>query len=104
MRARREPTESDTQMAALVRRALAKATRFGFVIPLLGAGEFVRVFLDLVAQEAKLHRVLLPGFGVFEVRTAKKRKVYNPATGEVMTLPPTRSLKFRATKAHRGMR
>ena len=104
MKASRTPVESDTQLLSLTRRALAKATRFGFVIPLLGADEFVRVFLDLVAKEARLHRVLLPGFGVFEVRTTKARKVYDIATGGKRELPAMRTLKFRAAKAHRGMR
>lgn len=43
-------------------------------------------------------RLLLPGLGVFRVKTRKGRRLMNPATRELMELEATQTLTFRAAK------
>jgi nucleoid DNA-binding protein len=45
--------------------------------------------------------VLVPGLGVFWVASRRARTVRHPVTKELMTLPETRELRFRAVKAAR---
>ncbi len=43
--------------------------------------------------------VALSGFGSFTVRSRKERQGRNPATGEPMTIPASRSVGFKPAKA-----
>lgn len=43
--------------------------------------------------------VALSGFGSFTVRSRKERQGRNPATGEPMTIPASRSVDFKPAKA-----
>lgn len=43
-------------------------------------------------------RFAWPGFGVFRRTTRKARRIRNPATHELMQLPGTTSVRFRAAK------
>ena len=54
--------------------------------------------IDLIAQS--LHngdKVVLTGFGTFEVRTRRERRGVNPRTKEHITIPPTRTPGFTAS-------
>jgi len=44
-------------------------------------------------------RVAVPGLGVFVVKTRKTRRITNPQTGELMTLPKSVEVRFRAAKS-----
>lgn len=48
----------------------------------------------LVAGE----EIRIPGFGAFSVKETKEREGRNPATGEKMTIPAKKSVKFRNFK------
>ena len=45
---------------------------------------------------AKGEKIQLIGFGTFEVRESAARKGINPATGEKMTIPAKKVVKFKA--------
>jgi len=54
--------------------------------------------IDLIAQS--LHngdKVVLTGFGTFEVRTRRERRGVNPRTKEHIIIPPTRTPGFTAS-------
>lgn len=53
-------------------------------------------FADLLSGLESDTRLLIPGFGVFEVRVGGRRRVLNPITKEPMELPPTEEVRFRA--------
>jgi DNA-binding protein HU-beta len=57
------------------------------------------VFSSLRSSIKREGRVSYPGFGVFTVRNRKGRKVRNPATREIMTLKPTKTVGFRPAPA-----
>lgn len=44
-------------------------------------------------------RVMLPGIGSFEVREIAPRRGRNPATGEEIQIPATKTIRFRPAKA-----
>lgn len=44
------------------------------------------------------HKVLISGFGIFEVKETKARKGVNPATQEKIDIPATRRVSFRVSK------
>lgn len=44
-------------------------------------------------------RVMLAGIGSFEVREAPSRRGRNPATGEEIQIPATKTVRFRPAKA-----
>lgn len=46
----------------------------------------------------KEHKVLISGFGIFEVKTTKARKGVNPATQEKIDIPAARRVTFRVSK------
>lgn len=44
------------------------------------------------------HKVLISGFGIFEVRETKARKGVNPATQETIDIPASKRVTFRVSK------
>jgi DNA-binding protein HU-beta len=63
------------------------------------AGEALEATLDAITEAlAKGDRVLLTGFGTFEVRNRAARKGINPQTGESIQLPATKVPAFKAGK------
>lgn len=63
------------------------------------AGEALEAMLDAITEAlAKGDRVLLTGFGTFEVRNRAARKGINPQTGESIQLPATKVPAFKAGK------
>lgn len=64
------------------------------------AADAVNVLLKLISDTvAKGGRVVLTGFGTFELRQRRARKGRNPQTGEVIEIPARRVPGFTAGKA-----
>jgi DNA-binding protein HU-beta len=62
------------------------------------SGQFLEELVTLAYKEAK-NSFVLPGLGKLVVSNRKKRIGRNPATGEQMTIPAKKVLKFRIAKA-----
>ena len=64
-----------------------------------GADRVLSAFLDtaedVLVKEGKLS---LTGFGTFAVESRKERKGRNPRTGEILTIPASKAVRFRAGK------
>lgn len=76
------------------------AGKCGMTVPY--AARILNAFLDSV-EDALFRdgRLVLRGFGVFEVRETAARQARNPATGEVVDVPAGRTVRFRAAAAVR---
>ena len=60
----------------------------------------LKAFIDTVTEELKNGgKVQLVGFGTFEVGERAERQGRNPKTGESITIPASKSPKFKAGKA-----
>ena len=60
----------------------------------------LKAFIDTVTEELKNDgKVQLVGFGTFEVAERAERNGRNPKTGEAITIPASKSPKFKAGKA-----
>ena len=60
----------------------------------------LKAFIDTVTEELKNGgKVQLVGFGTFEVAERAERQGRNPKTGESITIPASKSPKFKAGKA-----
>lgn len=60
----------------------------------------LKAFIDTVTEELKNgEKVQLVGFGTFEVAERTERQGRNPKTGEAITIPASKSPKFKAGKA-----
>ena len=60
----------------------------------------LKAFIDTVTDELKNGgKVQLVGFGTFEVTERAERQGRNPKTGETITIPASKSPKFKAGKA-----
>jgi len=60
----------------------------------------LKAFTDVVAEELKKgEKIQLVGFGTFEVSERAARTGRNPQTGKEMTIPASKSPKFKAGKA-----
>ena len=58
-----------------------------------------KVFKTITDSLAGGEDVALSGFGSFTVRSRKERQGRNPATGQPMTIPASKSVGFKAAKA-----
>ena len=64
------------------------------------AEKALKAFIDTVTEELKNGgKVQLVGFGTFEVVERAERQGRNPKTGESITIPASKSPKFKAGKA-----
>lgn len=52
---------------------------------------FIETLMDCMAEDEK---VMIKGFGRFEMRTLKERKGLNPQTGESCIVPEHKKMKF----------
>lgn len=69
------------------------------------AFEVVRqVFKEIGDDVAEGGRVAIPEFGIFETRTRKPRRIRSPKTKELIRLPRSYTLGFRASKHRKGRR
>lgn len=62
------------------------------------AGQFLDELVSLAYKQAK-NSFTIPGLGKLVVVNRKKRQGRNPATGETITIPAKKVLKFRIAKA-----
>lgn len=77
-------------------RAVAEKTG----LPLAAAKSAIEAFTDHVGMAAAEGATIrLMGFGSFSVKARRARTGRNPATGEVIEIPETRRLVFKASKA-----
>ena len=64
------------------------------------AGRVVDGVLSTIAEALKAgDKVSLQGLGIFEVSDRAARQGRNPATGEAIQIPASKSVKFRPTKS-----
>ena len=64
------------------------------------AEKALKAFIEVVTDELKKdEKVQLVGFGTFEVGERAAREGRNPKSGETMTIPASRTPKFKAGKA-----
>ncbi len=64
------------------------------------AAESVDSFLNLIlGAAASGHKVILQGFGTFEMKTRAARTARNPATGLPVEVPAKTALTFKPAKA-----
>jgi len=62
--------------------------------------EVVAKFFDLIATNlAEGHEINIAGFGKFKVSDKPERQARNPRTGEMVTVPAKKALKFTPAKA-----
>jgi nucleoid DNA-binding protein len=52
------------------------------------------IFQEIAVTVKKGERVSIQGFGAFELRELKGRKIRNPRTGEVMDIPKKKKVVF----------
>lgn len=66
----------------------------------LQAEDLVKAFLETVEEQlVKGEKVQFTGFGTFEVVDRAAREGRNPKTGEAMSIPETKSPKFKPGKS-----
>ncbi len=64
------------------------------------ADNALKAFIDVVGEElSNGEKVQLAGFGTFEVAQRAAREGINPRTKETITIPASKSPKFKAMKA-----
>ncbi len=64
----------------------------------------LNAFIEVVGEELKKgEKVVLTGFGTFEITERAARTGRNPQTGEEMPLPASKAPKFKAGKALKDM-
>ena len=64
------------------------------------ARDLLNVILDEITLAlSRKQRVVLIGFGSFEVREHKSRQGRNPQTGEIITIPAAHGVHFKPGKA-----
>ncbi len=57
------------------------------------------IFSTITDELAKGEKVSIVGFGTFEVRDRKEKKVINPQTKEMMVAPASKAAAFKAGQA-----
>lgn len=64
------------------------------------AEKALKAFIDVVSDELKVgNKIQLVGFGTFEVADRAAREGRNPQTGMTMTIPASKSPRFKPGKA-----
>lgn len=63
-------------------------------------GKTVDIIIETMSDSLEQgNRVEIRGFGSFSVRTRKARQTKNPKTGNVMDIPPRKTLHFAMSKS-----
>lgn len=57
------------------------------------------VLSSILSSTAELGKTHLPQFGTFEQKNCPARRAYNPASGDMITIPEHRRLTFRPADA-----
>jgi DNA-binding protein HU-beta len=77
-------------------RQLAKETS----LPQKEVSQVIKSSIELIAQTLRNgEKVVLTGFGTFEVRTRRERRGVNPQTKERITIPSTQTPGFTASNS-----
>ncbi len=64
--------------------------------------DVINCFIDtIVATLEKGEKVVISGFGTFDVKKREARKIPNPQTGETMNIPEKKVVSFKIAKAIR---
>jgi len=73
-------------------------------VPKKQARQIIDTALDLIAEQLQSgERVVLTGFGTFEVRERRERRGVNPQTKTAMTIGATRTPGFSASNSFKGV-
>lgn len=73
-------------------------------IPKKQARHVIDTALELIAEQLQAgERVILTGFGTFEVRSRQSRQGVNPQTKQAMTIDATRTPGFSASNSLKGV-
>jgi len=79
----------------MTRRDLIDRVAKKFGIKKKEAGAIVKFIFQEIAETVKKgERVSIQGFGVFELRELKERRIRNPRTGEVLEIPKRKKIVF----------
>jgi len=63
------------------------------------AEKFFEAFSDTMLETfLENENIRMPKLGIFKVVTTKERKGYNPATGEEITIPARKQVKFKQSE------
>ena len=82
------------------RLTLARNLAQRCVISVSLADDCIQSLFRLAAIHLKWHRSLrIPGFGTFEVKTRKARRIRHPRLEELMLLPETEEIRFRPARS-----
>lgn len=73
-------------------------------VPKKQARQIIDTALDLIAEQLQAgERVVLTGFGTFEVRNRQSRQGVNPQTKQAMTIEATQTPGFSASNSLKGI-
>jgi DNA-binding protein HU-beta len=73
-------------------------------VPKKQAKQIIDTALTIIAEQLRHgERVVLTGFGTFEVRDRRERQGVNPQTKEAMTIAATRTPGFSASNSFKGV-
>lgn len=62
--------------------------------------EVINTFLEIIQKKLESgEKVVISGFGTFDVKTREARQIPNPVTGEKMDIPARKAITFKAAKA-----
>jgi len=83
----------------LTKADLADAIYSALPVDKLKASQLVELYVDIIKEGLeKDGKVMLSGFGAFEVREKKARRGRNPQTGDSLTLRARRVIKFKVSQ------
>jgi len=84
----------------MTKEELIARTAKGTKMSKAAAARAINCTFDVISEELKRGgRLILPRFGTFSVGYRKARAARNPRTGQKMTIPATKTPKFKAGKA-----
>ncbi|MCI8837789.1 MAG: HU family DNA-binding protein [Hungatella sp.] len=100
MRVRRESSHSIRRKISMNKTELIAAMAEKAELSKKDAEKALKAFVDVVSDElAKGEKIQVVGFGTFEVVERKEREGKKPGTDQVITIPASKSPKFRPGKA-----
>ena len=92
-------TMSDTSNDCLTKADLVESIYDDLPFDQQKATQIVEDWIELIKEGlSRDHKVMISGFGVFEVKEKKARSGRNPQTGDRITLAARRVIKFKASQ------
>lgn len=87
-------------MANCPKSELIRITAEKAAMPQAEAATVLDALLEAITERTEAgDKVVLKGFGSFEMKTRAARQGRNPGTGETIQIPESRSLTFKASKS-----